>query len=313
LKNGTAHHRLNRSAAFNWRLSLLVYFLLGSFPLLTAQTDSASTIKHDSTTLHPKRLTAVIVTQASLYAASLAGLYFAWYADYPQSSFHFFNDGNEWLQMDKVGHVTAAYYISRIGYASYRWAGLDQKRSTWFGGLLGFAYMANIEILDGFSEQWGFSPGDLLANTAGCFLFVGQQLGWHEQRFVMKYSFHQTVYPQYNPDLLGENLVQQLVKDYNGMTLWLSGNISTFLPKQSKFPKWLNVAVGYGVEGMTEVTPDSSSYRQFYLSLDVDLTRIKTRSKVLKGIFTVFSFIKIPFPTLEYNSQGAFKFHYLYF
>jgi hypothetical protein len=59
--------------------------------------------------------------------------------------------------------------------------------------------------------------------------------------------------------------------------------------------------------------PEPARYRQFYLSMDVDLTRIKTKSKVLKGIFSVVNFIKIPFPALEYNSLGQVKFHFLYF
>ena len=149
-------------------------------------------------------------------------------------------------------------------------------------------------------------------------LFVGQQLGWHEQRFSLKYSFHQTQYAQYRPDLLGDNLLQNTLKDYNGITFWVSGNISSFLPETSKFPKWLNIAAGYGAEGMTgafdnstqnngQPIPQFTRYRKFFLSLDVDLTRIPTKSKVLKGIFTVLNFIKIPAPAIEYNTLGQFK------
>jgi hypothetical protein len=153
---------------------------------------------------------------------------------------------------------------------------------------------------------------------------VGQQLGWKEQRLVLKYSFHPTQYAQYRTDLLGDNLIQKMLKDYNGQTCWLSGNISAFLPKTTKFPKWINIAFGYGAEGMTgavtnpdsvnhQAIPHFDRYRQFYLSMDVDLTRIPTRSKALKAIFTIFSFIKIPFPAVEYNTLGQFKFHPFYF
>jgi hypothetical protein len=228
------------------------------------------------------------------------------------------------MQVDKCGHGVSANYISRIGYETYRWAGVGEKPAAWFGGLLGFAYMLNIEILDGFSSEWGFSVGDFTANTAGCLLFVGQQLGWHEQRLSLKYSFHQTKYAQYRPDLMGDNLIQNMVKDYNGHTYWISGNISSFLPASSKFPKWLNVAAGYSAEGMTGASGNSADmngnpipayarYRQFLLSVDVDLTRIPTHSKFLKGMFTVLSFIKIPAPALEYNSLGQIKFYPFYF
>ncbi|MBE0647216.1 MAG: DUF2279 domain-containing protein [Bacteroidales bacterium] len=264
-------------------------------------------------TLHKGRLIGVLSTQGAIYVGSLTGLYFLWYKDYAQSNFHFFNDNSEWLQMDKMGHFLSSYYLSRVVYNSYRWAGVKEGKSIIFGSLLAYAFMLNIEILDGFSAGWGFSVGDLAANTAGCLLFMGQQFGWHEQRFMLKYSYHPSKYPKYNPELLGNNIVQNMVKDYNGMSVWLSGNIYSFLPRESKFPKWLNVAVGYGAEGLGVNVPGFDKYRKFFLSVDVDLTRIPTRSKVLKGIFTLLNIVKIPFPALEYNTKGQFKFHPLYF
>lgn len=303
-------------------IAFVVVFLLSYEKTHGGQGDSlAGSLSTDS--LHKGRLTGVLITQGVLYAGSLAGLYYAWYRDYPQSSFHFFNDFDEWMQMDKVGHMTTSYYISRIGYASYLWAGVSPKKAVWYGGLLGMLYLTNIELLDAFSAEWGFSVGDFAANTLGSALFIGQQLAWGEQRFILKYSFHPTDYPNYRPDLLGDTWPQQLVKDYNGQTYWLSGNISAFLPKTSRFPRWINVAFGYGAENMTGAHVNDSQfddqlavqqrYRQFYLSLDVDLTRIRTKSKTLKTLLTVVSFIKIPFPALEYNTLGQFKFHPLYF
>ncbi|MCX6246917.1 MAG: DUF2279 domain-containing protein [Bacteroidetes bacterium] len=302
-----------------------LFFLLNGFCSSSAQTAKPdSLIPPANDTLHRGRLAMVLSIEGALYFGSLAGLYYAWYSNYPQTNFHFFNDAGEWMGMDKIGHSTTAYYISMIGYHSYRWCGLSNQQATLYGGLLSMAYLLNIEILDGFSSQWGFSMGDFTANTAGCLLFMGQQLIWKEQRFALKYSFHQTQYAQYRPDLLGDNLIQNMVKDYNGQTYWLSGNIASFLPKTSKFPKWINVAFGYGAEGMTgslsnpdsvnhQAIPHFDRYRQFYLTMDVDLTRIPTRSKALKALLTIFSFIKIPFPAVEYNSLGQFKFHPFYF
>ena len=280
--------------------------------------------KQDTSGIRRGRLTGVLAVEGTLYVASLTGLYFAWYKDYPQTTFHLFNDDGEWMQVDKCGHAITAFYISRIGYSTYRWSGVNETKAAWFGGLFGFAYMLNIEILDGFSSQWGFSLGDFTANTLGSAIFVTQQLAWHEQRFSMKYSFHQTKYAQYRPDLLGDNLIQNMIKDYNGHSYWISGNISSFLPERSKFPRWINVAVGYGAEGMTGAFGNSANhngqqippfprYRKFFLSLDIDLTRIRTKSAILRGIFTVVSFIKIPAPTLEYNTLGQFKVHALYY
>lgn len=270
-----------------------------------------------------KRLTGVLAAQGTLYVASVTGLYFAWYSQNPQSFFHFFNDNQEWLQMDKAGHFVTANYISRLGYQTYRWSGLDEKRSAWFGAGLSFAYLLNIELLDAFSTGWGFSPGDLAANTLGISTFLSQQLLWGEQRFSFKYSFHRSNYPPFRPELLGKNLIQEMVKDYNGQSYWLSVNISSFLPERSKFPGWLNLAAGYGAEGMVgantsgtpsdQLPPGIRPYRQFYLSLDVDLTRIPTNKSWLKTLFTVFSFIKVPAPAIEFNTLGEIRFHPVYY
>jgi len=278
----------------------------------------------DSSSINKSRLKAVIITETVLFAGSMTGLYYLWYKDYPLNGFHLINDNAEWHQMDKMGHSTTSYYIGKIGYEAFKWAGVNEKKAIWYGGLYGSAYLLTIEILDGFSAEWGFSLGDFTANTFGSALFISQQLAWHEQRIMLKYSAHATDFAQYRPNLLGSNLPQRIIKDYNGSTFWLSGNIYSFLPKSSGFPKWLNLAIGFGAEGMIgghsnpsmingEIMPDFERYRQFYLSIDIDLTRIPTKSKTLDLIFDLIGFIKIPLPALEYNIKDGFKLHGLYF
>jgi hypothetical protein len=240
----------------------------------------------------------------------MSGLYFLWYKPYNTSSFHFFNDNDEWHKTDKAGHALTAYQIGRYSYNWYKWANFNENKSIWIGGLTGFAYLTTIEIFDGFSDGWGFSFGDIIANSLGAIGFISQQKLWQEQRITLKFSFHQTAYAQSNPKLLGENLLQQSLKDYNGQTYWLSVNMGSFLPK-CKLPKWLNLAVGYGAEGMYNAkAPDS--YTQYYLSFDIDFWQIKTKSKWVNTILKSVGFIKIPAPTIEF-SGNRFKFHTLYF
>lgn len=267
----------------------------------------------------------VLGAEAGLYVVSMTGLYFAWYADYPQSKFHFYDDNGEWLQMDKIGHGTTSYIVGSFGYELLRDAGLDETRSIWYGGTLGLVFLTTVEIFDGFSEGWGFSWGDMAANTLGYALFIGQQFLWHEQRITIKYSFHTTEFADYRPDLLGSNLPQQMLKDYNGQTYWASFNFkSLFLNKESRFPAWLNFAFGYGATGMTggfdnvlqhndKVIPPYDRNRQFYFSLDVDFTKIPTNNKILKYTFKVLNIFKVPFPAIEYNTGGDWVWHWLYF
>jgi hypothetical protein len=264
-----------------------------------------------------KRLAVVVSSEAALYAGSMIGLNELWYKDYPRSSFHSFDDSGEWLQMDKAGHITTSYYVGRVGIGFMKWTGMERPKSIWYGGMLGFVYQTSIEVLDGYSAEWGFSFADLGANAAGSLLCIGQELAWDEQRVVLKYSFMQSDYYRYRSDVLGGNLQENLLKDYNGQTYWLSVNPYSFMSKESKFPKWLNIAVGYGADGMIggDFNPIYLNekgqhvyfdrYRQFYLSLDVDLTRIKTKSKFLRTVFYSIGFIKIPAPSLEFSKYGV--------
>jgi hypothetical protein len=264
-----------------------------------------------------KRFALVVSAEAALYAGSLVGLNELWYKDYPRSSFHFFDDNDEWLQMDKTGHFTTSYYVGRIGVGFMKWTGVSRKKAIWYGGMLGFLYQSTIEVMDAYSSEWGFSTGDLAANTAGSLLCIGQELAWNEQRIVLKYSFMQSPYAKYRPGLLGNDLQENVLKDYNGQTYWLSINPSSFMKKETRFPKWLNIALGYGAEGMTggksnPIYIDEAGhqvnfdrFRQYYLSFDVDLTRIKTKSKFLRTFFYTVGFLKIPAPALEFSKYGV--------
>lgn len=291
---------------------------------VTKGQDTPYFVKSYPDTLIKKRLYTVLGVQGITYAGSIALLYQAWYKDYPQSSFHWINDNDEWMQMDKIGHATTSAHLGMLGYETYRWAGVSRKKAIWIGGSAGFIYLTVIEILDGFSAQWGASSGDVIANAAGAGLFIGQQLGWKEERLKLKWSYHPTEYAQYNPEQLGKTNAQSVLKDYNGQTYWLSGNIKSFLPKSSKFPRWINVAVGYGAEGMLgakgnpseidgQPVPPYDRYRQFYLSFDVDMSRIKSKSSFVRFLLVGLNFVKIPFPTLEFNKYDKVKFHWMYF
>ena len=273
-----------------------------------------------SDTLNKSRKNAVIISEAALGTITLVGLNQLWYSDYEQSKFHTTNDNSDWMQMDKLGHVLTAYHVGRLGADVLNWSGVSEKDQLIYGATLGTAFLTVVEVFDGFSEEWGFSWGDMASNLAGTGIYVGQELLWKEQRINLKYSFHTTKYADIRPERLGEGFLEQTVKDYNGQTFWLSANINSFV-KQSKLPNWLNVAFGYGADGMLtgDYEPDNSEFsdqnriRQFYLSLDVNLQKINTKSSLLKTVFNIVNFLKIPAPTLEINSDGKLIFHYLYF
>jgi hypothetical protein len=295
---------------------LILFFLQAGF----AQGKVENFLKPSDSLDKPRR-NAVIISESVMAGGAIAALSQVWYDDYEKSDFHFINDNAQWLQMDKAGHVFSSYHIGRFGYEALAWSGVKEKDRLIYGSTLGFVFLSTVEVFDGFSSEWGASMGDVAANAAGTALFVSQELLWKEQRITPKFSFHTTPYASARPDVLGSSVNEQILKDYNGQTYWLSANVHSFF-KPSKIPKWINVAFGYGAEGMitgedrfvnTVFLPESSRFRQYYLSLDVDLSKIETKSHLLKTLFSVFNTIKIPAPTLEINEKGITKFHPIYF
>ena len=137
-----------------------------------------------------KRVKGVAIANVALYSAGMVGLYTAWYKDYPQGKFHFFNDNSEWLQIDKIGHAYSAYAESKASMELWRWTGISRNKRILIGGFSGTAYQTVIETLDGFSSEWGWSWGDFAANIAGSSLLVAQEFAWDEQRIQFKFSFH---------------------------------------------------------------------------------------------------------------------------
>ena len=278
-----------------------------------------------------RRIRIVAATNIIGYSVGMVGLYQAWYKNYPQGKFHTFNDIGEWQQMDKIGHMFSAYADSKASMELWRWTGISRKKRIWLGGMSGAAYQTIIEVLDGFSTEWGWSWGDFAANIAGSGLLVAQELAWDEQRVQLKASFHKKTYsdPTLNArsdELFGKSSAERFLKDYNGQTYWLSVAPKAFFPA-SRFPAWLQMSVGTGTEGMfggydniakdevgniTFNRTDIARRRQWYLAPDIDLTKIKTNKKGVKVALRILNVFKFPTPSVEY-SRGKFSWNWLHF
>jgi uncharacterized protein YfiM (DUF2279 family) len=270
------------------------------------------------TEINKKRLTFTSTTGVGGYTIAMFGLYHLWYKDYPKQSFQFFNDNKEWLQMDKCGHATTSYYVGYLAMKSISWTGLNKNKSLWYGSMFSLAFLTTIEVFDGFSAQWGFSLGDMIANLSGSTLLIGQEYLFQKQIIKLKFSAQHSPYAKYRPNILGNNTIERLLKDYNGQTYWFSINLKSCI-NHSSIPSWLNLALGYSANGMISghenltILPNIERYRQYLVSFDIDLTEIKTKSPFLNTFLTTFGFIKIPFPALEYNKMNGMKGHWIYF
>lgn len=268
----------------------------------------------DTTSVNRKKLKTLVVASAVGYTGAVATLNYVWYKDTDRQPFQFFNDNAEWKQVDKAGHFLSSFHLSGISSRALTSCNVDERKADLIGALSGFFLTVPIEVMDGFSDGYGASVGDLVADAAGPAFFFGQKLTWNEIRIIPKASFHRTGYAPLRPQLLGDNLLSEIVKDYNGQTYWFSVDIDKFTP----FPAWLNFAIGYGAHEMVYAKDYQNEaqgfhpYRQYYLALDFDLTAIKTRSKLIKTLLYVANTIRLPAPALELSSRGS-RFYPFYF
>jgi hypothetical protein len=135
--------------------------------------------------------------------------------------------------------------------------------------------------------------------------------------------------------LYGTGLVNLFMKNYNAVTVWASVNPRSFMPQATWAPRWLNIAVGMGAENLFVGQgyewkgnrncegPDCAYYRldpaafprtrQFFLSFDVDFTRLPIRNRFLRTLAGAINIIKIPAPTLEITDRGRVRVHGVYF
>ncbi len=296
------------------KVVLFFFYLVLHSGLVSAQADT--------TKLNKKRFVPVLASASVAYTGSMIALGTAWYDDF--GKFHFFNDNDGWGYMDKLGHVTTSYHIGRLATGIFNWTGLPHKKSIWYGGLSGFVYLTSVEMFDGFSEDWGFSPGDAASNALGSGLFIAQEIHWGEQKILTKWSYHNTPFARYRPELLGEG-TEKWLKDYNGQTYWLSMNLRSLSNDKINLPDWFNLAIGYSIEGYTganrnpemngdgESIPNFRRYGQIYLAPDIDFSRLIKKNNFWRHALTSVNFLKAPLPGVSYSPVEGWGIHWVVF
>lgn len=306
------------------RAGLLILFGISMAATANAQTDCSASQNPDSICISPNIRNYRIGWMASAVAisvpASIVGLNFAWHGKLPNQRFHLTKEDNGWLQMPKGSYFLGGSKVAINSYYVFNWTGVNRKKNIWYAGIGSAVYMTMLETADGFTPS-GFSFTDWGMGVAGAAFTTAQLLKWREQKVNLKYSVHKSPYAKYNPETLGTNRAQQWLKDYNGQTYWVS-----FSPwawsKSTKAPRWLCIAFGYGADGMLaaynnnvpgDPPPTFTRYRQYYISLDIDLSKVKTRYKLVHFLFLALSNIKVPFPAFEFNSKEGLRFHPIYF
>lgn len=329
------------SVGFKW-LIIVVFSCIYLIPISAQTSEDSLSFFEPSPIFHKKRFNTALAFSLGTYSAFSYGLYNTWYSQFDQESFHLFNDWGEWENIDKYGHLYTSYFQGVLCYKGAKWTGLSESQSILTGVLCASLFQTTIEVMDGFSSEWGFSLTDMAANALGISAFAFQQKYWGEQRILLKMSSWPKSYDNFEinsnsgqsttdlvsrtDDLFGANYFESFLKDYNAQTLWASINVHSFLSSGNKWPKWLNVAVGYSADNMFggfensweieserfSLDPEYDRYQQFLLGFDIDLSRIDAKHHFLKTLLSVFNIFKVPSPAIEVNAKGEFKLHFVY-
>lgn len=300
----------------NYLLILLIPLFLLSSPLLSQESIQPT----DTVTGNKTSLVKATGITAGYYAASMLVLSQTWYKGRDRVDFHFYNDNQGYLQVDKFGHMYGSYVYSYLGYHYLRHAGFSRSEALGYGGTLGLVLQTPIEIMDGIYEGYGFSWGDMIANSLGSALVIGNELVFREQVVRYKFSYRDAGYAKNANGYLGDKPLDRIFKDYNSHTYWLSVPVDRLI-RDERIPSWLSVAIGYSGNGMLGefvniesyngiMLPEVNRYRQFFLAPDIDLARIPVKSPFIRTLLHGLNFIRLPLPALEYNTEGRLIWHW---
>jgi len=260
-----------------------------------------------------------------VFAGSMAVLYYAWYRHDNAGRFRFFNDLNAWRGMDKMGHFTSTWWACQWVYEASQPLNIPARQKLILSIGIPVLFMSTVEVFDGFSQGYGFSVPDMVANGVGASLFFVQQHFWQRQDFVIKASFHENHLYKLRPELLGAGVPETWLKNYNGQTIWMSYPLNKLIPVNTAIPDWLCLSAGIGAGGLlgSESNTWSSKgqlvsynqvqrYSRYLLSFDIDLCKLPLKGRFWSMFTSTFRWVKLPFPAIEYSGIRKWQVHPFY-
>ena len=283
--------------------------------------------QNDSLKVNKKR---VAIVSSSLCAA-LGGSYYyiqnSWWAD-KQTSFHF-DDGADLtyaLNVDKVGHFMGGLEAADIFSSSMKWAGMNEKKALWYGGLFGSGLQLAIEMKDAYAPYWGFSKWDLALGSTGAFWPVAQYYNDDLKAIKFKFSYYKRSNIYWDLDAQRGKQTNKYAwqDDYPNQTYWVTFDVNHFT-ESCYWPDWLNVAIGFGIDdsqylpGWNEEIQflDSSipnagtktgGKNEWYVAFDYDIPKMlkKWDSPTGKKVKHWLNYIHFPAPTIRISPKLEF-------
>jgi hypothetical protein len=233
--------------------------------------------------------------------------------------FRFIEDGNYALYSDKIGHFYGAYFSSYVYTEALMWSGFNKNTAHLTGAIMGVAYSTYVEVMDGFAEDWGFSPSDFYSDVAGFGFFLLQYYVPWFQNVTPKFMY---IPAEWHGERR-RSPSEFFIDDYSSQTLYLTFNIYNMLPDNMKqyWLPWLQLTVGYAARNLCNPSDPNSNCDfhnstrysdfvagspRFIIGLDYDLVKLLPDGIPLwNWIRQTLNYIKFPAPAIEISEQGT--------
>lgn len=217
-----------------------------------------------------------------------------WWDD-ERSHFHFENDFDYALNLDKFGHFAAGVMLGESFYEGYRWAGATEFQSYLFAGLSAMMTHIAIDVKDGYSPEWGFSVFDVLSGTLGGFYPMAERYIPIFKYIDLKWSYWINTRAYYDQSETGV-----FTDDYVNQTFWASFKPYRLLPAAARqyYPSWLAIAAGLSIDEKV-FTKEPHPSREVYIALDYDLEAFRPQSRMARTIVKYLNYFKLPAPTIQ--------------
>lgn len=248
-----------------------------------------------------------VVLGTTLYGAT------AWWED---SSSEFRVRHEDWFGADtpnggadKVGHAYSFYVSTRLLRGGFEWAGHSRRKAAQLAGVTSAALSVGVEIMDGFTDKYGFSTEDMIMNLSG--IGVGVLLDSYPQWDDL-FDIRLHYLPSDDARRLND---YDPLADYSGQTYLLITKASGVpLFRQQPFLRYLELAVGYGTRGYqpTDGTGTQLRERNFYYGLSLNLSLLlndwvfkkhKAKSRTQVVTETALEYLQMPGTALLFEHQ----------
>jgi hypothetical protein len=225
----------------------------------------------------------------------------AWWSGERADRFFFRSDWDqEFRDQDKLGHAYGGYHLTRLGGAMLRAACVSDAKAIALSAAYATAFQLQIEVWDGFFEDYGFSYPDLLLNAAGAGYAAAQELR-PGLRAVKPTLWYKPTPAWHRRREHGDH--PRATTDYSGQSYWLSADVDALLPEGARayWPGILRLSVGHSITDWVDAETGAGrrARRRLLLTLDIDLEKLPGNHPVWRFVKRELSHFHLPGPALQ--------------